>query len=155
MSQLLAAGRHTAVRLASAGQAALVPVHFSAMSHTPAAGRHGVVEARKELAGHEADEPVQVSAASQTPAEGRHGVPAATKQLSAASLHTFAHTPPPRQGLPAWAQPPFEQVSTPLQNCPSSHVAVLFGCVHVPVPLQTSLVHTLASLPHGLPTASN
>jgi hypothetical protein len=42
-------------------------------------------------------------------------------------------------------------VSVPLQKAPSSHGAVLFGCVQVPLPLHTSLVQTLPSLVHAEP----
>ena len=51
-------------------------MQFSATSHTPAAARHMVEEARKESAGHAFEEPSQVSALSQTPAMARHAVPA-------------------------------------------------------------------------------
>jgi hypothetical protein len=66
------------VLFASAGHAALVPVQFSALSHSPADPRHTVVAALNVSAGHAPLVPVQVSALSQTPAEERHVVPDAT-----------------------------------------------------------------------------
>jgi hypothetical protein len=53
-----------------------------------------------------------------------------------------------------WHAPP-EQASLTVQKSPSSHGAVLFGCVQTPAPLQTSLVHRLPSLAQALPDASN
>src|SRR5205823_259912 len=61
---------------ASAGQLGPVPVQFSTWSHSPAAGRQGVVEDAKPSAGHVLLVPVHVSATSHTPAEARHTVPA-------------------------------------------------------------------------------
>ena len=62
----------------SAGQAALVPVQFSAASQTPAEERQTVVDATKLSAGHAPLVPVHFSAVSQIPAEERHVVPDAT-----------------------------------------------------------------------------
>src|SRR5438093_336245 len=62
--------------MASAGQAALVPVQFSAASHRSTAARQTVLDDRKPLAGQLVLVPVQVSAASQGPAAARHTVPA-------------------------------------------------------------------------------
>jgi hypothetical protein len=62
----------------SAGQATLVPVHVSAMSHTPAAGRQMVVAGWKLSAGQAALLPVQLSAKSHTPAAERQMVPGGT-----------------------------------------------------------------------------
>src|SRR5882724_12694155 len=62
--------------MASAGQAALVPVQFSAASHRSTAARQTVLDGRKALAGQVVLVPVQVSAASQGPAAARHTVPA-------------------------------------------------------------------------------
>jgi hypothetical protein len=45
-------------------------------------------------------------------------------------------------------------VSVPLQNKPSLHGALLLGCVHAPVPLQTSFVHALPSVAHAFPAVS-
>jgi len=50
---------------------------------------------------------------------------------------------------------PALQASFTVQKSPSSHGAVLFGCVHAPAPLQTSFVHRLPSLAHAEPDASN
>src|SRR5207248_2346896 len=78
---------------------------------------------------------------------------AGSKQLSAASLQVRAHSGPPAHGSPAWfVQPPApSQVSGPLQNVPSLHDAPSgeLGCVHVPAPSHTSLVHGFPSLAHG------
>src|SRR5262249_38440118 len=41
-----------------------------------------------------------------------------------------------------------------LQKSPSSHGAVLFGCVQAPLPLHWSFVHTLPSLVHAVPAES-
>ena len=62
--------------LASAGQAALLPVQLSATSHSPAAPRHTVLAEAKPSAGHVELVPVHVSATSQAPAVARHVVPA-------------------------------------------------------------------------------
>jgi hypothetical protein len=62
--------------LASAGQAALEPVHFSTASHSAAAARHTVLLLENESAGQTVDAPVHVSATSQKPAEARHVTPA-------------------------------------------------------------------------------
>src|SRR5262245_38164986 len=70
MSHAPAAGRQTAVLLASAGQAALVPVQFSVRSQAPAEARQTTVAGWKASAGQTPLMPSQVSAASQAPAEG-------------------------------------------------------------------------------------
>src|SRR5204863_400443 len=62
--------------LASAGQLALVPVQFSAGSHSPAESRQTVLDDLKVSAGHTVLEPVQVSSTSQKPAAARHTAPA-------------------------------------------------------------------------------
>src|SRR5262249_59951702 len=77
--------------------------------------------------------------------------PGTQKQLWAPSLHVLAHSGPPAHGSPAWVQAPPLQTSAPLQKRPSSHGAVLFGCVHVPVPLHRSSVHGLPSLVQAVP----
>src|SRR6185503_15717228 len=59
---------------ASTGQAALEPVHCSAMSQAPAAERQTVLAGWKLLDGQTELEPVQFSATSQTPAELRQTV---------------------------------------------------------------------------------
>lgn len=64
----------SAGRNASVGQSAVLPVHDSATSHTPAAARQVVVAGENWFVGHVAEEPVQVSATSHTPALGRHTV---------------------------------------------------------------------------------
>src|SRR4029078_5807257 len=70
-------------------------------------------------------------------------VPAASKKFSPLSLQRSAHSPPPRHGLPACPQALAAHVSTPLQNTPSSHAAVLLGCAQTPAPLHASSVQTL------------
>src|SRR5262245_64296149 len=77
-----------------------------------------------------------------------HAVPAGSRQLSAASLQVSAHSGPPVQGLPTCTQVPPLHVSGPLQKSPSSHGAVLFGCVQAPAPLHWSFVHALPSSVH-------
>src|SRR5439155_512065 len=75
---------------ASAGQVALLPVQFSATSHSPAAARHTVLDGSKASAGQSLPVPLQVSATSQTPAEGRQTAPA----LPAGCVHVGAPTVP-------------------------------------------------------------
>ena len=60
---------------ASAGQAAVDPVQFSATSHSPPADRQTVADDTKASAGHAALLPGQVSCTSHTPADERHTVP--------------------------------------------------------------------------------
>src|SRR5207245_1985059 len=61
---------------ACAWQLALVPVQFSAGSHSPAEARQTVLEGLKASAGQTVLEPVQLSSTSHTPAAARHTVPA-------------------------------------------------------------------------------
>ena len=63
---------------ASAGQLTLLPVQFSAGSHSPAEDRHVVVDGLSASAGQLPLLPVQTSCGSQMPAEARHSVPAVT-----------------------------------------------------------------------------
>jgi len=56
-----------AVRNASEGQVAVVPVHCSATSQGPAEARQTVVDAESWLPGHAGAEPEQYSAGSQSP----------------------------------------------------------------------------------------
>jgi len=63
---------------ASAGQAALLPVQFSAGSHSPAEARHVVVDGLSASAGQLPLLPVQTSCGSQSPVEARHSVHAVT-----------------------------------------------------------------------------
>src|SRR5439155_95036 len=62
--------------LASAGQLALVPVQFSAGSHSPAEARHTTLDDLKASTGHTVLDPVQVSSTSQKPAAARQTAPA-------------------------------------------------------------------------------
>src|SRR5437879_10380819 len=71
MSHIPAVGRHTAVLLASGGQAALVPSQLSGTSQTPAAARHSRVAGWKASAGQSSLTPSQLSATSHGPAGGR------------------------------------------------------------------------------------
>lgn len=66
-----------ALRKASDGQLADVPVQNSAASQTPSFARHSNDAARNVSAGQAVDEPLQVSATSQTPADARQVVLAA------------------------------------------------------------------------------
>src|SRR5439155_1455176 len=65
-----------AALFASAGHAALDPVHNSAGSHSPAEARQSVVAGRKVSAGQAVLVPSQVSAASQSAAAARQTAPA-------------------------------------------------------------------------------
>src|SRR5206468_2165530 len=60
----------------SAGQLALVPVQWSAGSHSPAEARHTVLDDLNASAGQTVVEPVQVSSTSQKPAAARQTAPA-------------------------------------------------------------------------------
>ena len=95
--------------------------------------------------------PSHVSTVHELPSSA-HGVPSGSKQLLPDSSQMFAQSEPPVHGSPACTeQLPPEQVSAPLQNKPSSQLAVLFGCVHDPEPLHTSFVQTFPSLVHDAP----
>src|SRR2546422_207230 len=67
---------------------------------------------------------------------------------SVASLQTprLHWSPALEQSRAVPAHVPPEQASFTVQNWPSLQGAVLFGCVHVPAPLQTSFVHTSPAL---------
>src|SRR5262249_48042895 len=153
------------VFLASAGQATPAPSQFSARSHSPAVGRQTTNAPATLSAGQLVLVPSHSSGTSQTPAAGRHTAPAfpagggpvpapsrgaavpglrplvqllraGLRQSSVASLHPLLQTGPPAHGSPACVlQPPPLHVSAPLQNSPSLHGAVLFGCTQAPVPL--------------------
>jgi hypothetical protein len=71
---MLADARQSAVLFASAGQFALEPVQFSAMSHWPAAPRQVVELGANASAGQFGPLPLQFSATSQTPAASRQTV---------------------------------------------------------------------------------
>jgi hypothetical protein len=93
--------RHTvdAGSCTSAGQAALVPEHISARSHTPRWGRHSRDVDAKRSAG-QVVLPPHISATSQAPAAARHTVsagaaPTATQRGAPAHCH-----PPRSQELP-------------------------------------------------------
>src|SRR5262249_18524406 len=104
----------------SVGQVALVPVHDSATSHSPAADRHDVVEGDRTSAGQVVLVPVQVSARSHEPADARQTVLEASfaslgqvvlvpVQVSAAS-----HTPAAaRQTVPAFPAGCWQAVLVP------------------------------------------
>ena len=78
-SQGPAEERQTAVLFASFGQLPLVPVQFSAGSHTPWEARHTVEDGRNASLGQLGLVPVHVSCGSQIPVEFRHVVPPLTK----------------------------------------------------------------------------
>src|SRR5919197_4328768 len=122
---------------ASAGQVALLPVQFSATSHSPAAARHRVLAGWKASAGHASLVPSQVSATSQTPAEGRQTVPAGSLALAG------------QVGLV-----PVQVSSTSHAPAAARHTVPAFpaGWVHVPL-LHTSLVHGLVSSAQAVPSA--
>src|SRR5206468_9884868 len=114
----------------SFGQAALVPVQFSATSQVPAEERQTVAAETKMSAGHAPLVPVHVSAVSQTPAEERHDVPDATFvqavvltvgwqdwQLFGAVFVCPAVWDPPPMWHPAWQRPPWQ--TSPGQHCVS------------------------------------
>ena len=61
--------------LLSEGQAAALPVQFSALSQAPAVARHTVAEDLYLLVGHALEAPSQVSARSHPPATARHVLP--------------------------------------------------------------------------------
>jgi hypothetical protein len=73
MSQMPTLGRHGvfAATNVSAGQAAVVPVHFSATSQTPALGRQTVVFGASAFAGQVIELPSQFSAGSHAPTLAR------------------------------------------------------------------------------------
>src|SRR5438876_563634 len=85
--------RHTVVpgTNVSAGQAALVPVQNSAVSHSgPDEGRHTVVAGWKPSVGHSVLDPVQLSGTSHGPAAARQsapGLPAGCWQAALLPLH--------------------------------------------------------------------
>src|SRR6185369_16248023 len=84
------------------------------------------------------------------------GVLLSGKHVCATSSHVSAHTGPPRHGSPACPlQVPPAQVSTPLQNVPSSHGAVLLAWPHVPAPSQRASVLTFESPAHGVDGVAN
>src|SRR5581483_192891 len=97
--------------------------------------------------------PSQTSSVQMLPSSGQDS-PLGVAQFFAASLQVRSHGAPFEHGSPAWTHVPPWHTSAPLQNLPSSHGAALFGCVHVPVPLQTSSVQTLPSSLHAVPAGS-
>src|SRR5439155_1698623 len=139
-----AAGRHTAVLLASGGQAALVPSHVSATSQTPGAARHSKVGGWKVSAGQPALTPSQLSATSHGPAAARQTVPLLAgsggwmqrplaSQLSAVQpLPSPAHAVPLAAGVPPHR--PTWQRSVTVQSLPSSQGVPSVTSVPVQVP---------------------
>ena len=99
---------------ASAGQAAEVPVQFSATSHpSPAAARHTVDDGAKPSVGQLSDEPLQVSATSQTPARPRDRPSRSTSGLHVPTKPAELQAPQPL--LQALLQ------QTPLTQKPLAH----------------------------------
>ena len=84
-----------------------------------------------------------------------HGFPSSGQLQVVSHESVFSlHDAPPGQGSPAWMlQLPPPHVSAPLQYRPSLQEAELLGCVHDPLPLHTSLVHSLPSLLQAVPFA--
>src|SRR5207247_11189949 len=72
----------------------IAPVHCSAMSHSPAAGRHTVVAGLKPSAGHSLCTPSQRSSSSQGPAADRHSAVllASAGQSGPAPVHCSARS---------------------------------------------------------------
>jgi hypothetical protein len=156
-SHSAAASRQTTVVEAnpSAGHEADVPLQVSPTSQMPEALRQ-LLPVEKPSAGQLSELPVQFSATSHTPFAERHTVAALAKQSSVDSLQVLPQMPPPVHGSPVCApQVPPLQVSSPLQNSPSSHGALLAVCAHVPLPSQKSSVQTSESLVHGVEPLAN
>src|SRR6185369_4646184 len=91
MSQLLTEPRHSAVENELDGHVGLVPSHSSAVSQTPADGRHSVAIASTSSAGQSTDAPVQLSTTSQLPAEGRQTVVDGWKPVAGQSALVPVH----------------------------------------------------------------
>jgi hypothetical protein len=125
--------------LASAGHAVLVPVQFSATSHTPAEARHTVLEGCLASAGQAALVPVHISATSHTPADARHCTVLAAYpsvgQLSLVPVHVSAtsHTPA-------------EARHTVLEDCLASAGHAALVPVHV-----SATSHTPPEARHSVP----
>src|SRR5947199_268652 len=166
-----AAGRQTAVLLASAGQVALDPSQSSSRSQTPTAGRHGVPAAAKVSAGQSSATPSQLSATSQMSAPGRQTAVlfASAGQLALDPVQVSARSQTPaaaRHVVPAATKPSVGQLSpTPSQLSVTSQMpadgrqtAVLFASAgQVPLePVQVSCrSQTPAAARQTVPAASN
>ena len=160
--------RQTAVLLELDGQAADVPVQFSAMSQTPPAARQVVDEGTKELLGQAVDVPLQTSAESHTPAGARQVVVESSSpsdgqtddvpvQLSTAS-HTAAAA---RHGTDVAAKVSAGQLAdVPLQTSAVSQrptdprqvneeVWKVQACVPLPLSLQQSAVLAAPLVSHS------
>ena len=104
MSQASAAARHTAVLLASAGQALLDPLQKSAASHASTAARQSAVFGLTPSAGQFAPLPVQNSVWSQVSVAARHVVLDGSKALAGQALlvplqfPAMSNAVPPRGG---------------------------------------------------------
>ena len=105
--------------LSSAGHAALVPVQFSAGSHSPPDGRQTTVDGASASAGHVVVVPSQVSSRSHGPAAARQTVPAFAAgcwQLLLEPSHTSAV-----HGVPSSVQSePAAFLASAGQVCPGS-----------------------------------
>src|SRR5439155_454128 len=153
----------------SSGQVALVPVQFSAASHSSTAGRHSVLADLKVSAGQSSLEPSQVSATSQTPAAARHSVPAGSLasagQAGPLPVQNSAGSQAPaepRHSVPAATKASAGQsFVTPLQlsatsQAPSAgrHIAVLFASAGQSGPLPVQLSATSQTPAAGRHTVS-
>jgi hypothetical protein len=135
----------------SGGQAALLPVHVSATSHTPADGRQTVELDRNRSGGHCELAAVQLSATSHTPAAGRQTTPAADPcwQVPAGQVSVVHGLPSshcaaeeqgwqPAMGVPGVQVPLSEQTSFAVHGLPSLHATPGVGVnTHVPCLMQS------------------
>lgn len=158
--------------LASVGQSAPEPVHFSTASHSPAALRQVVALETNASVGQTELEPVQFSARSHGPAEARHWVAAEAKPSAGHALAAPSHVSAtshrlaaPRQTVPLLATLSVGQaVETPLQVSATSqppaearHVVpeLPAGCWQLLLePSHWSSVHGLLSELHAIPEPS-
>src|SRR2546428_161351 len=157
--------------MASAGQAALDPVQFSAASQRSTAARQTVLDALKASAGQVVLVPVQVSATSHTSAAARHTVPAfpagcvhvALVPLQMSRVQTLpssVHAVPfaLKASVGHVVLVPVQVSATSHSPAAARHTVPAFpaACVHAgapTVPLHTSLVHTLPSSVQLVPAA--
>src|SRR5207248_784374 len=153
---------------------ALVPVHCSASSHSPAEARQTVVDDLKASAGHAVLEPVQVSSTSQKPAAARqtapafpagcwqslllpshssrlHGLPSEVHAVPAA-VFVSAGQPGPFPGqLSAGSHSPAEARQTVLEGLRASAGHTVLAPVQVSTPshLPAPALHTAPAFPAG------
>jgi len=121
---------------ASKGQMALTPLHDSATSQLPAAGRHAPLAA-KASSGQVGVDPSQTSSASQAPADARHTVRAGCPAQGTA--------PQSRAQLPAQQRSPEAQRGARSQR-PATQLALSQGAATHVVALQTGPASAPASV---------